>query len=539
MLAHMGKDGTLEPPVAVTERPSRSALLTARYHEVVRARYIADRAGPNPAPAARLEERLHRFESAAASVEMPSMWYFLESARLIRAGDLTEAKCAFDAGMAAPVVDAATARAEVEDPATADIGVPSPAATDRPSGAAGLAASYREAVRARYIADQPGSKSARGARLEECVQRLEAVAALVEPPLRWYFLKSASLIRAGDLTGAKSAFDAGMAAPMVETAITPVTVDLPARVEVAALPARVEVATVPARTGVAALPPAGRVAALPARVEVGVAPRAVPWDRIALVSYLALLTIAELAVTFGDPLLVFPLHGGIVGLAALHVAALEGRSERQAGRHPLTPFLLAFVVVALIRIISYTLPLAAIEPAYRYLFAGVPMTLGALLVARAAGFSWRDVGLAWRTTWLQVVVIIASIGLGFVEFAILRPVAMGPLPWVAAGVIPAAVVGIATGFPEELIFRGVLQTATRPILGRLNWVYASLVFAALHIGYQSVLDLAFVFGVGLLYGWVFERSRSIIGISIGHGQANVILFFIAPNLPAVARLLGG
>ena len=99
-----------------------------------------------------------------------------------------------------------------------------------------------------------------------------------------------------------------------------------------------------------------------------------------------------------------------------------------------------------------------------------------------------------------------------VEYAILKPAPMGPLPWVAGGVLPAVVVGLATGFPEELIFRGVLQTATRPILGRLNWIYASLVFAALHIGYQSALDLAFVFGVGLLYGWVFERSRCIVGI---------------------------
>ena len=128
-------------------------------------------------------------------------------------------------------------------------------------------------------------------------------------------------------------------------------------------------------------------------------------------------------------------------------------------------------------------------------------------------------------------------GLGFVEYAILQPAPLGPLPWVAGGVLPAVVVGIATGFPEELIFRGVLQTATRPILGRLNWVYASLVFAAFHIGYQSAIDLAFVFGVGLLYGWVFERSRSILGISIAHGQANVVLFFIAPNLPIVASWL--
>jgi len=104
------------------------------------------------------------------------------------------------------------------------------------------------------------------------------------------------------------------------------------------------------------------------------------------------------------------------------------------------------------------------------------------------------------------------------------------------GLLPALGIGLFTGFPEELVFRGVLQTATRPILGRWNWVYVSGIFAVLHIGYQSYVDLVFVFVIGLFYGWIFERTRSIIGISIGHGVANVILFFVAPNLAAAAAL---
>jgi membrane protease YdiL (CAAX protease family) len=139
---------------------------------------------------------------------------------------------------------------------------------------------------------------------------------------------------------------------------------------------------------------------------------------------------------------------------------------------------------------------------------------------------------------MQVAVIAVAMGLGFVEYAILQPAPLGPFPWLPGGVLPAIIVGTATGFPEELIFRGVLQTATRPILGRLNWIYASVVFAVLHIGYASLLDVVFVFGVGLLFGWVFERSRSIIGTSIAHGQANVVLFFIAPHLAAAASSLG-
>jgi CAAX protease family protein len=248
--------------------------------------------------------------------------------------------------------------------------------------------------------------------------------------------------------------------------------------------------------------------------------------------------VAELAVTFGNPLLVFPLHGGIVIAAAVHVGLLERGHEGPRRLHRLTPFVLAFLLAALIRIISLTLPLNAIQPAYRFVFAGVPMAIGAVLVARASRISATEVGLAWRLPALQLAAVLVSIGLGFVEFAILRPAAMGPFPWTLGGVLPALAVGIWTGFPEELIFRGVLQTATRPILNRYNWIYVSAVFAVLHIGYQSLLDLLFVFGVGLLYGWIFERSRSIVGVSIGHGLANVILFFVAPNLPGLVKALG-
>ena len=264
---------------------------------------------------------------------------------------------------------------------------------------------------------------------------------------------------------------------------------------------------------------------------------AIPWDALALVVYLLLLTIGELAVTFVSPILVFPLHGGVIGLLALHIASLEVRGARLGRREPLVPCLLALLVIALIRVISLTLPLSTIEPAYRYLLAGVPMAVGGLLVARAAGYSLRDVGVVWRMWRMQVGVILVSIPIGLVEYAILRPVSQGGFPWTLAGIAPALSVFLFTGFPEELIFRGILQTATRPILGSWNWIYASLVFAALHIGYRSPVDLLFVFGVGLLYGWVFERSRSIVGTSIGHGVANVTLFFVAPNLPVLVAWL--
>lgn len=262
-----------------------------------------------------------------------------------------------------------------------------------------------------------------------------------------------------------------------------------------------------------------------------------PFAVLALVFYLGWLTGAELSVALVNPVLVFPLHGGLVLLAMLHLAGIERRRRDDgAPAGGMAPFLLAFMLAPLIRLISLTLPLAQIEAPYRYLFAGIAMSIGAVAVLRLSGMDRRDVGIAWRAGGWQLRVAIVAIPLGIVEYIILRPDALGPLPWAGAGLAPALAVAFSTGFPEELVFRGVLQTAARPVLGRWNWLYVSAIFAVLHIGYLSVVDIGFVMLVGSLYGIVFERTRSILGISVSHGLANVILFFVMPNLPAAVGL---
>lgn len=248
-----------------------------------------------------------------------------------------------------------------------------------------------------------------------------------------------------------------------------------------------------------------------------------------LAGYLIALVAGEAAVVFVNPVLVFAIHGSIV--AAILLAIAFGVTRSVADH--VDPLAGALLVPPLIRLISLTLPLAQLEPIWRYAVAGVPMLAAALLVARAAGLSRVNIGLQWRASLWQLVVIVGSVGLGTVEFAILRPAPLGPLPWFVAGVAPALILGLSTGLPEELIFRGLVQTALRPILGWFTVVYAAAVFAALHVGYRSLTDLAFVFAVGLIYGVAFERSRSIVGVAIGHGVANVVLFFVAPNLALV------
>jgi membrane protease YdiL (CAAX protease family) len=76
-----------------------------------------------------------------------------------------------------------------------------------------------------------------------------------------------------------------------------------------------------------------------------------------------------------------------------------------------------------------------------------------------------------------------------------------------------------------------LQRSTGQGLG--HWwgiLYVAALFAVLHFGYRSVLDVLFVFGVGGLFGWIVARTGSLVGVTLAHGLTNIMLFLVMPFL---------
>jgi LysM repeat protein len=71
-------------------------------------------------------------------------------------------------------------------------------------------------------------------------------------------------------------------------------------------------------------------------------------------------------------------------------------------------------------------------------------------------------------------------------------------------------------------------------LGKWAILYVTVVFAVLHLGYKSAVDVAFVFAVGLLFGWVVAKTRSLLGVSLSHGITNIALYLIVPFLGIAA-----
>ena len=59
-------------------------------------------------------------------------------------------------------------------------------------------------------------------------------------------------------------------------------------------------------------------------------------------------------------------------------------------------------------------------------------------------------------------------------------------------------------------------------------VYVSFIFAILHMGFLSWLDIAFVFLVALFFGWMVKKTGSLLGVTLSHGITNILLYLVVP-----------
>ncbi len=239
--------------------------------------------------------------------------------------------------------------------------------------------------------------------------------------------------------------------------------------------------------------------------------------------YLLLLMVAEILTALVEPRLGLLLHSVLLIGSLVYGARCYDR--------PAYRFWTAVSLAPLIRLVSLSLPLDSVPLIYWYLIISVPLYIATFVLrGMILRMSWDQVGLHGRGLALQVMMSLLGLPLGMLEYRILRPV---PLisGWNPGEFLTAALILlISTGLIEELIFRGVMQQVAMETMGKWGLVYVSAVFAALHIGHRSLTDVFFVFGVALLFGWLVQRTRSIVGVSLTHGLINIWLFLMAPLL---------
>jgi membrane protease YdiL (CAAX protease family) len=216
------------------------------------------------------------------------------------------------------------------------------------------------------------------------------------------------------------------------------------------------------------------------------------------------------------------LHGALLTAIILH-AALFAHDARQK-------LLITLALGPLIRLMSLTLPLQDFPLIYWYAMIGAPLFLAAFLVYRFVRSGPAKVRVNGRGLPLQVLVGLTGLGLGYLEYRILKPAPLIPsLTWERI-LLPAFILFFFTGMLEEVIFRGLIQRSATASLGRYGMLYSALWFAVLHLGYRSILDVIFVFVVAIFFGMVVARTSSLFGVTMAHGLTNISLYLVIPFL---------
>lgn len=241
-----------------------------------------------------------------------------------------------------------------------------------------------------------------------------------------------------------------------------------------------------------------------------------------LVGSMVALGLAEYLVAYTQP-------GWGMALHAALMLAFMARSVLSDGEaHELY---LALSVLPLIRVLAIGIPFWLTDQTGHFALVNLPLIVATLLVARYLHYGRRELGLVWAAPHWQLTAIATGPIIGTLERLIIQPAALAPDLSLAAVWWPALSLMLFTGLSEELLFRGVLQTAAVRVLGaRWGIVTISLLFGLLHIGWLSALDVVFVTLVGLFWGWVVHRTGSIVGVTIAHGIANIVLFIVLPNI---------
>ncbi len=244
-------------------------------------------------------------------------------------------------------------------------------------------------------------------------------------------------------------------------------------------------------------------------------------EKIIAVLYLLSLIIAEVCVTYINKEV-----GLGIEMAILFALLLNSSFDVS---YNYSVMLRSMMVLPLIRIIGLSIPLMQIQPLYWFPIIAVPLFAAVYTIMKSQGLTRKHVGLVWGNKKVQFLVALSGIFLGTIEYTILQPkpliAVLDPVTLISASIILI----ISTGLAEELLFRGIIQKNAENVFGTVaGLLYTAFLFTALHIGWNSFPDLIFVFSVAIFYGYTFQKTRSIVGITLSHGLSNTFLFLIVP-----------
>jgi uncharacterized protein len=241
------------------------------------------------------------------------------------------------------------------------------------------------------------------------------------------------------------------------------------------------------------------------------------WGWLALAGVVS----AEILTAYVNPIVGGSLHA----LLLVGFLSATGRCQGAAYR-----FLVALILLPLIRLLSLTLPLALYPTLWWSILIGIPLSLATVAAVRATGLTGRDLALQWPgwSIFLQLLVGVSGLGLARIVYPFLPPQSV-VTDWTLPGLWLLVLGLFLTGLLEELIFRGLLQQTVAAVIGKWGAIlYVTLAFTAFYVGDRSLPMLLFVGATGFFFSWFVATTQNLWGVILAHALINIGLFLIFP-----------
>ncbi len=248
------------------------------------------------------------------------------------------------------------------------------------------------------------------------------------------------------------------------------------------------------------------------------------WDRLEPWALLVLLGFSELLSDLWAPATGIWLHA-VLAIWLLIRGGQQLRTTR--GK-----FYVATSTMAMVRIISFAISPKIVPGVWYYTFAEIPLMLFAIIGTQSLDLPLlKTLGAIWPKSWLgwSIIALVSGPVIGWGEGHILHPPALSANGNWETMILPSLLLTAFTGFSEEWLFRGLIQTTASKWMGPgAGLIFTAVGWSLLHIGWNSGVDVAYVFSVGLFWCWIRLKTESTWATGIAHGTANIVLFCVLP-----------
>lgn len=148
------------------------------------------------------------------------------------------------------------------------------------------------------------------------------------------------------------------------------------------------------------------------------------------------------------------------------------------------------------------------------------------------GISIERIGLV-KNKWVKYAIAGALIGIptGSIEYLVLRPDPAFPSLQIPYLLRDFLYMTLFVSLGEEVLFRSIIQVDLQKSFGnQKGLLLASYLFGIMHLTWRSPIELVFAFLAGYLLGYMYFKTKSLVGPIMLHAINNTILVGILPYL---------